>query len=78
MNRNKVLCFLLASAPFVAICFSVRLWDRVYPLVLGFPFNIFWLIAWIPLTSLCLLGVYSLRRRAEASEVSPAKNDRSR
>jgi len=64
MSRNGILSLLLASIPFVAMCFSVPLWDRVYPLVLGLPFNLFWLIAWIPLSSVCLWGVYRLRRRA--------------
>jgi hypothetical protein len=54
---------LLALVPFIAICFSVPLWDRVYPLVLGLPFNLFWLICWIPLTSLCLWGAYRLQDR---------------
>ncbi len=61
MNRNRVLASALAFAPFLGICFSVPLWDRVYPLVFGVPFNMAWLAAWIPLTSLCLWGVYRLR-----------------
>jgi len=70
MSRTNVLSFLLASIPFLAICFSVPLWDRVYPLVLGLPFNIFWLIAWMPLTSLCMWGVYRLRKSADSEEGS--------
>ena len=62
-----MLSFVLSSIPLIAICFSVSLWDRVYPLVFGLPFNFFWLIAWIPLTSLCMFGVYRLRRREDAS-----------
>ncbi len=54
---------LLALVPFVAVCFSVPLWDRVYPLMLGLPFNLFWLICWIPLTSVCLWGAYVLHSR---------------
>ncbi len=65
MNRKNVLSFVLASLPFLAICFSVPLWDRVYPLVLGLPFNMFWLIVWMPLNSLCIWGVYRLRKSAE-------------
>ncbi len=45
MNRKNPLTTILASIPFLAICFSVPLWDRVYPLVFGLPFNLFWLIA---------------------------------
>jgi hypothetical protein len=51
---------LLALIPFTAMCFSVPLWDRVYPMVLGLPFNLFWLIAWIVLTSLCMWAAYRL------------------
>ena len=49
---------LLALVPFAAMCFSVSLWDRVQPMVLGIPFNLFWLILWIVLTPLCLWTVY--------------------
>jgi len=65
MNRLPAGALLLAGIPFVAICFSVSLWDRVYPLMLGLPFNLFWLIGWIPLTSLCLWGAYRLQTRAQ-------------
>jgi hypothetical protein len=60
MKTPPIKALLLALVPFVAICFSVSLWDRVYPLVFGLPFNLFWLICWIPLTSLCLWGAYRL------------------
>jgi hypothetical protein len=42
------------------MCFSVALWDRIHPMVLGLPFNLFWLILWIVLTPCCMLGVYHL------------------
>jgi Protein of unknown function (DUF3311) len=74
MNRNNVFSFLLASLPFLAICFAVPLWDGVYPLVLGLPFNMFWLIAWMPLTSLCLWVVYRLRN-SPGDRVSSTKRD---
>lgn len=68
MNPRKILIVLLASLPFVAMCFSVPLWDRVYPMVLGLPFNLFWLMAWIPLSSVCLMFVYRLRKPESAAE----------
>jgi hypothetical protein len=55
---------LLALIPFVAICFTVSLWDRIDPRVLGLPFNFFWLITWLLLTPLCMWGVYRLETRA--------------
>jgi hypothetical protein len=45
---------LLGLIPFAATCFSVALWDRVYPMVFGLPFNFFWLILWLLLTPVCM------------------------
>ena len=49
--------------PFIAMCFSVSLWDRVFPMILGLPFNLFWLVSWILLTPLCMWGAYALEIR---------------
>jgi len=56
---------LFGLVPFAATCFSVSLWDRIYPMVLGIPFNLFWLILWLLLTPLCMWGAYRF-------EVSPS------
>jgi hypothetical protein len=72
MARRKFWSFLLAIVPFAGMCLSVRLWDRVFPLVLGVPFNIAWLIAWIPLTSLCMWGAFCLQRGSESTSRSSA------
>ena len=50
----------LGCIPFLAVCFSVSLWDRVYPIVLGLPFNFFWLTLWLLLTPLCMWGAYRM------------------
>jgi hypothetical protein len=50
----------VALIPFCAMCFSVPLWDRIYPMVLGIPFNFFWLLAWIVLTSVCLWIIHRI------------------
>jgi hypothetical protein len=60
----------LAFIPFFAICFSLPLWDRVYPLVFGLPFNIFWLIGETPLTSDCSWGAYYLHSRRNGKGAS--------
>jgi len=54
---------LIGLVPFVALCFSVSLWDRVTPFLLGLPFNVFWLIAWILITPLCLWAAYRFEKR---------------
>ncbi|HEV2177183.1 MAG TPA: DUF3311 domain-containing protein [Terriglobia bacterium] len=58
MKRPSLGAILLALVPFVAMCFSVPLWDRVDPMLLGLPFNLFWLISWIVLSTLCLWAAY--------------------
>ena len=60
MQRPSLGALLLALIPFAASCFSVSLWDRVHPTVLGLPFNFSWLIAWLLLTPLCMWGAYRL------------------
>jgi len=67
MTKPTTAALLLACIPFLAVCFSVPLWDRIDPMVLGLPFNLFWLMCWIPLTSACLWGAYRLHasRRPE-------------
>lgn len=54
MKKPSPATLTLAGIPFAAMCFSVPLWDRVHPMLLGLPFNMVWLIAWIVLSSLCM------------------------
>lgn len=62
---------MLGLIPFVAMCLSVSLWDRIYPMVLGLPFNLAWLIAWIGLSSVCMLAAY----RVEAARDRKDRGD---
>jgi hypothetical protein len=50
------------------MCFSVPLWDRIDPMILGLPFNLFWLIAWIVLSSLCMWAAYRVDAARNATE----------
>jgi len=68
MKRPSLGALLIALIPFVAMCFSVPLWDRVYPMLLGIPFNMFWLISWIVLSSLCLRGAYRLEAKRDKKD----------
>ena len=67
MKRPHVGSILLGLIPFIAICFTVGLWDRIYPMVFGLPFNFFWLIAWLVITPLCMWAAYRLEERTAAS-----------
>ncbi|MGE5645649.1 MAG: DUF3311 domain-containing protein [Acidobacteriota bacterium] len=52
----------IGLVPFAAICFSVPLWDRVEPRVLGLPFNLIWLMLWILLTPAVMWLAYRRER----------------
>lgn len=63
VKRPSIGAILLASIPFFGMCFSVAIWDRVTPVVLGLPFNLFWMMAWIAFSPLLMLLVYRIERR---------------
>ncbi len=65
LKRPSLGAIAIGAIPFIATCFTVSLWDRIYPMVLGMPFNFFWLVLWILITPLCMLPAYRL-------EVPPA------
>jgi hypothetical protein len=63
MRTPSPAALLLALIPFAAMCFSVPLWDRIQPRLLGLPFNFAWLIGWIVLSSACMWAVYRIETR---------------
>ncbi len=66
MKRPALGAVLLGVIPFAGTCFSVALWDRIEPRVLGLPFSYFWLIAWLFLTPLCMWGAYRIEAKRDA------------
>lgn len=75
-RRFSRLALLLALIPFVAVCFSVGFWDRLYPVVAGVPFNIFWLILWTLITPICMWGAYRCEQRNGAENRRVRTEDR--
>jgi uncharacterized protein DUF3311 len=63
LKRPSLGALLVASIPFIGVCFSVPLWDRATPVVFGLPFNIFWLLAWVIITPILLSVAYRLENR---------------
>jgi len=54
MRRPSLTAIILGLIPFLGMCFTVSWWDRVSPMVFGLPFNLFWLMLWIVLSSICM------------------------
>lgn len=63
MKRPSPASLILALVPWFGQCFLVGLWDRVSPTVLGLPFNLFWLVAWLVATPLIMLLMYRIENR---------------
>jgi hypothetical protein len=65
LNRPSTGALILGLIPFAGMCFSVSFWDRIHPMIIGLPFNLFWLISWIVLSTLCLWAAYRIETRRE-------------
>ena len=50
------------------MCFSVGLWDRIDPTILGLPFNLAWLICWIVLSTLCMWAAYRVEAARDSKD----------
>lgn len=76
MKRPSLLGISFGLVPFTAICLAVPLWDRIYPMIFGLPFNFFWLILWILLTPAFLWLAYRVETAPEDSSARK-KSDQS-
>ena len=68
VDKPSVAALLLGLIPFAAMCFSVAFWDRIDPMLFGLPFNLFWLISWIVLSTLCMSVAYRLESARHKQE----------
>lgn len=58
----------LALLPAIGLLGGVPFANRVHPYVLGLPFLLFWIVAWVVATSALLGVVYLLDRARDAAE----------
>lgn len=63
IKRPSTASISLALIPVVALGLSVSLWDRITPRVLGVPFNMFWIVAWLFLTPVLMSLVYRMEKK---------------
>ena len=68
VKRPSRFALFLGLVPFIAMCFSVTLWDRLYPMILGIPFNLAWLLCWIVLSVLCMWVAYRLESKRDRED----------
>ena len=74
--RPSLAAIIVGLIPWMAICFSVSLWDRVEPMVLGLPFNLFWLVLWIVLTPVVMWAAYRMETAHRSGDtVDPCESN---
>jgi hypothetical protein len=56
----KLAKVVLTLFPFVWIVGMIPVVNRVQPIILGLPFMAFWLVAGIPVTFVCIWGLYNI------------------
>lgn len=54
------LIYVLAFIPFLGVLGGIFFANRVEPYVLGLPFILFWIVAWVVLTSVLMTIIYML------------------
>ncbi|MGC1781051.1 MAG: DUF3311 domain-containing protein [Acidobacteriaceae bacterium] len=78
MRSPRIAALGLGLIPFLAICFSVPLWDRIHPMIFGLPFNLFWLLSWTVLTPACMGVAYRLETSRDSTSSTNRDKERSR
>ncbi|MCJ7612499.1 MAG: DUF3311 domain-containing protein [Candidatus Aminicenantes bacterium] len=68
MRKGTRLALLLAAIPFLTLVFALPLVNRLRPIILGLPFLLFWILAWVALTPLILYLAYRLEKKYNPPE----------
>jgi hypothetical protein len=63
MQKGTKLALLVAVVPFITLVFALPFVNRVEPMILGFPFILFWIVVWVLLTPPILLIAYMLEKK---------------
>jgi hypothetical protein len=68
MQKGTRLALMLAAIPFLTLVFALPLVNRIEPVILGLPFILFWILAWVVLTPFILLAAFLLEKKYNAPE----------
>ncbi|MBN2207520.1 MAG: DUF3311 domain-containing protein [Candidatus Aminicenantes bacterium] len=63
MKKGTRAALLLGAVPFVMLVFALPIANREHPVVLGLPFLLFWILAWVALTPAVLYAAYRLEKK---------------
>jgi len=68
MQKGTKYALLMAAIPFITLVFALPLVNRIHPIILGFPFILFWILLWVILTPLILFIAYTLEKKYNIPE----------
>ena len=66
MKKGTRIALILGAIPFVTMVFALPLVNRIEPIILGLPFLLFWLLAWVVPVILAL--AYKLEKKYNPPE----------
>lgn len=68
MKKGTRIALILGAIPFITMVFALPLVNRIEPIILGMPFLLFWLLAWVVLTPVILALAYKLEKKYNPPE----------
>ena len=68
MKKGTKLALIFGAVPFVTLVFALPFVNRIEPVILGFPFLLFWILVWVILTPLILFLAYLIEKRVNPKE----------
>ena len=68
MPKGTRLALILGAVPFITLVFALPLVNRIHPVILGLPFLLFWILAWVMLTPLVLYAAYRVEKKYNPPE----------
>ena len=68
MKKGTRIALILGAIPFITMVFALPLVNRIEPIILGLPFLLFWLLAWVVLTPFILALAYKLEKKYNLPE----------
>jgi hypothetical protein len=68
MPRGTRLALILGAIPFLTLVFALPFVNRIEPVILGFPFILFWILLWVILTPAILFIAYRIEKKFNPPE----------
>ena len=63
MQKGTLLALMLGALPFLMLVFALPFVNRLEPVILGMPFLLFWILAWVIATPFLLFAAYVVEKK---------------